>query len=323
MLEKLESYRMDETPYSDESPVKSLETEKKEKVEAVISSIVKKEDLNFDRYSIETLSSSSPDLTPDLTEEMADFFRYTFNNAFPEYLVCTKCNFQLAASEVFGIEGKYVPLEQLDSQENKACCPGCNQKMELFHDKNTVFQKIQENLKNNAVITLLRDNQKNKELAGMTFGYFDTFDGAFKKEWSNKYVYMEKKDDLFAREKEGFLKKINETLATQNIGEISLDSNVFCWNCTTIRPEAQGLDNLLKMTNEFFMNLPQDKIYGFFVFETQLNSTAHKLLKIGGAIDIPNVFDNDYQVFMSGELQKIAHSFSLSKRDFLGLRRNK
>jgi hypothetical protein len=277
-----------------------------------------KNTLQKERYRVESLSSDSPELTSELLNEISDFFRYTFNNSFPEYVVCTDCDVQFSAMEVLGTE-KYIPLHKLDDENNVPCCPKCDEKMEFFHDMKTVSQKIEENLKKNAYISLLRNN-KNEKLEGLAFARFDTFENTFQKEWANEYIYMGKQENYFDRDMDSFCKKINKVFQEKQLDEIRPQSEVFCWNCTAINPEAQGLGNLLKMLRKLFVQLSEEEQIGHFVLETRTDSTAHKLLKMAGAIDIPEIFSEESgQIFMSGELKEVSQNLQLSLGKFIGL----
>jgi len=307
MLEKIRAQNHKISP-SEKEGAMVLEKEKIEtgiKAQTVVALAKGIENGEQDQYRVETITSNSPELTPELLQDISDFFRYTFNNAFPEYAVCTDCDVSLSAPEVFDTQGKYVPLEKLDNNQNLPCCPDCNKQMKFFHDAEQVFQKIQENFKQKAHISLLRENTDGK-LAGITFAYFDTFKNAFKKEWSNEYLYMKEQDDIFDREKNSFLDKINAMFWQQEMEELFLESEVFCWNCTAINPEAKGLRNVSSLVKELFSSVEEENKEKHFILETRTDSAAYKLLKILGAINVPDIFPSgNGQAFMIGRLEEI------------------
>ncbi len=315
---------MIETSRFREDDVEDIHPPVTETVDKVKEKVDRAKEVKKYTHTVKTLTSGSPELTPGIVQEISEFFRYTFNNAFPEYLICTSCDIQCSAPTVFGTGKEYVDLKTMDDMADCFYCPGCYEKMELFHDSGMVQQKIQKNLSENACVSLLK-NDKNDLLAGMTFAYFDTFEQVFQREWSNEKIYMQNQDIRFNRDMNWFLEKINKTLREQQKEEIHKNTEVCCWNCASIHPKSQGLNNMLQLFQGLFdvmyQQQKEDLKNKFVVLETRMNSTGHKIMKIAGAIDVKNVFGDKEQVFMVGSLTNMIQRLNLSFTEIVNIHR--
>ena len=140
---------------------------------------------NIANDSIETKSKpelksevlNSAELTDGKIKEISDFFRFIFNNDWPEFVVCPPCDsklpegMRLSAFDVYGTDQKHVPLEILDNYPKIPCCPNCNEDMKIFHDPEKTFQNIKGKLSNDAYVSLLR-SEENNNIAGFAFGTY-------------------------------------------------------------------------------------------------------------------------------------------------------
>ncbi len=253
-----------------------------------------------DQYRVEMIVSNSPELTPELLQEISDFFRYTFNNAFPEYVVCTDCDVSIFASEVFETQGKYVPLDQLDNNENLPSCPDCNKQMNFFHDGDMTLRKLEQKFQQEGRIVLILSEETN-EIKGMTFGYYDSLENVIEKEWGHPYNYM-KEEDQKKEQKFDVGKALEKINTTER--EIDAQTEVCCWNCIMLNPEVLGNVNLL--VRKFLDPLPKTDLP--VVAQVISGSIIHSLLRRRGYREVEDVFPKEYR-FMIGELDRVKRHY--------------
>lgn len=303
MLEKVRSRNIENSYTHKKERVKHFKEgviETGVKTQTVISTAEGRDGLKQNQYKVETITSDSPELTPELLEEISDFFRYTFNNAFPEYAVCTDCDVSISAPEVFGTEGRYVSLDQLDNEGNLPCCPECDKQMKFFHDAGQVLKKLEQKFQKDGRITLLKVAETN-EIEGMTFGYYDSLEGVVEKEWGHPYNYMkkeyQKKEQKF--DAEGATKKILETNKA-----LEEQTEICCWNCIMLNPEAQGNMNIL--VQDFLDSLTKTDIA--VVAQVIAGSISHSLLKRRGYNEVEGIFPKEY-LLMMGNLELVRNHY--------------
>lgn len=258
----------------------------------------------------------SEDMTPEMIDSVADYFRYIFITDFPEYALCQPCDVRMGAREALKLsDGVHLSLEEADSIACMPSCKSCGNEMELFHDPGKTRAKIHEKLDKNAYVTLIRPEGSNV-IEGFNFSYEATLREAFQKEWQYRFAYAKKQDPRFTRDEERFLKTAVESVKESMKGEdgilpeITPDSKAMCWNCTVIGPNARNAGLLPPMLAHFFGSLPQDKVKSMVAMgETIAGTKYNKILSAAGCRSNEGVLGGDY-ILMTVPLQKVTEYFS-------------
>ncbi len=244
------------------------------------------------------------ELTEERITDIAEFFRYTFNNAFPEYAGCTDCETSVSAPEVFGTGRQYVPLEKLDDECNLPDCEDCGEEMKLFHDKEMTREKLAEKFQQEGKIVLVTE-EGDEEIKGMTFGYYDSLAGVIDKEWGHPYNYMKKEhqDEHLNFDVDGAIEKIVESGE-----EVDGESEVFTWNCIMLDRTVRK--NFTKLTETFLLAVA-DKMHeeeNPLIAQTLKNSPISAWIKRLGAKEIDEIFSNEY-AFIFGGLREVCYKY--------------
>ena len=252
-------------------------------------------------YKMEALSFEG--LSEARIEGITDYFRYTFNNAFPEYAGCTDCETAVSAPEVFGTGREYVPLDKLEEECNLPDCEGCGEEMKFFHDKDMTREKLAEKFGQEGKIVLLTDEDTD-EIKGMTFGYYDSLAGVVEKEWGHPYNYMKKEyqDEALKFDVDGAIEKIVASDKGADGGK-----EVFCWNCIMLDPDARG--NFRELTTMFWGAMKDDKLQDKLVVSQVLaGSKIHGWIKEIGYREVDEIFGKEY-AFLFGDLEVVCNNY--------------
>ena len=148
--------------------------------------------------------------------EISDFFRHTFNNDWPEFVVCTDCDstlpqgMKISAKDVFGEENS-ISLERMDSLTQLPDCPNCAQAMEIFHDSGRTLELTKGRLSTDGYLSLLRDADSD-QVEGICYGYRCLLAEQFKSEWANKYNYMARRNPKHDRSLDDLITCLNEAI---------------------------------------------------------------------------------------------------------------
>ena len=253
---------------------------------------------NVDSYRFESLDTQT--LSPEQIKEVSDFFRFTFNNAFPEYAVCTDCETSVSALDVFGSQGEYIELEELDKECNLPYCVDCGEKMELFHDANMTFDKLTEKFEQEGTIVLFRSDE-DESIKGMTFGYYDSLEGVIDKEWGHPYNYMKKEsqDVALKFDAEGAIEKISVDVG----GGIEPESRVYCFNCIILDHTVRNC--LSELTSRLLRNVQKNGNVDVPVLGQALSKGVVKLWMMrNGYHEVEEIFGEDYAL-MVGRLKDV------------------
>jgi hypothetical protein len=267
-------------------------------------------------------SLTSAELTPEMVTEISKVFRFAFNNAFPEFMMCQECGMQKPATEIFGFQkDDYVPLEVMDSLKETPNCPCCQNPMELFHDPQKTRQKLADKFERDAYLSLIRD-ETDQSIKGFTFGYESTLPKIFENEWKYRYVYSASPRESTRRDYNKYLEAAQSTMSqalsgeTGHPAEITEDSRVFCWNCALVSPDLQKTGVIAPLIQTFFQHLPPDKVQSMGVIgETLKNSKPDRLLRLLGFSAIEDVLGTDYVLLVSS-IRKIVENLSMASKIF-------
>jgi|GEM_PF-2438137 len=252
-------------------------------------------------------------------DEVVDLFRFTFNNNFPEFMVCQGCETQMPAWQVLGLpEGTQVGLDVLDKFSDFPPCPCCQQTMEFFHDPQKTDAKLRGKLSTTGHASLLKS--EDDKIQGFTFGYEANLRKVFENEWKNKYTYTKNPSDQKQRDYEKFLKAVRSVadieLGAGTAETVQDDLEVFCWNCGLTNPAIRGKGALPAITQKFFASLPLDRVGNLLVIgETIRDSKPHRILHQGGFHTIEGVLGGEYVLLVS-KLQRLAERFMLGADAF-------
>lgn len=264
--------------------------------------------------SIELYNSS--EISPDLMREVSDTFRYTFNNSFPEYVLCRDCQTQMSAIDLYKVpDGSYVPLSQLDAPGVMPECGGCNKPMELFHDPVKTQMKLTSRLATGANLALLR-NESSHDIDGFSFGYKRSLKEVFNSEWKFLYSYCAEEDRRYMRDYDLFLEKTLPLLSNNCGREIRPDDDVYCWNCVAIGKNTQGKKLLPKLLGCFSNDISGEMVETLPVIgETMDGSRFYKILSRAGLTRIDDVLGNGL-VLMAGPLKGLVDRFKAPPDQF-------
>lgn len=248
--------------------------------------------------------------------EVSDFFRYIFNNDWPEYVVCTACDstlpqgMKISAREIFGEKGS-VPLERMDAFKELPDCPHCAQPMELFHDPQRTFELIKKRLSSDGYLSLLRDDNSG-QVEGISYGYGCLLGEQFESEWANTYNYMQKRDPRYNRRFDDFIACIDNVFPKADFSD---DTEVFCWNSVAISRRARKAGRLRELIGAFLDAIPPEKFRQYIIGEVIIGSRYHRILEKGGLHVIPGFLD-DPETLIGGIFQGSADAFRLPPDDF-------
>ncbi|HMR01161.1 MAG TPA: hypothetical protein PKA32_02110 [Candidatus Gracilibacteria bacterium] len=269
-------------------------------------------------YSAETLTAK--EITPEIVQKVTDLFRYTFNNDFGEFVVHQLSQEVRGARDVFGCEkGESVDLERMDSMAEMPKSED-GQPMELFHHPEMTYKKLMEKFMKGYLMLITHD--ETGEIGAFTFGYVDSLQGVFDKEWKYRFAYTENPSTEAMRDEDLFFNNALPALShhlTEQTGEpvtLTPESEVFCWNCGVVRDDLRRTGIVPFGMKAFFEALPKEKIAKLGVIgETQKGTKPHRLLQMGGFQTIENVLSEDY-VLLVAALEKLAGNFSLPAEVF-------
>ncbi|MCC7197717.1 hypothetical protein IT413_06025 [Candidatus Peregrinibacteria bacterium] len=260
-----------------------------------------------DGLSIELYTSN--EISPDLVREVSDTFRYTFNNSFPEYVLCRDCQEQTSAIDLYGVtDGSYLPLAQLDNPNEMPACGGCHQPMEFFHDPVKTQTKLASRLGAGANLALLR-NEEGNSIDGFSFGYKRTLKDVFLSEWKFLYSYCAQEDPRYVRDYDLFLEKTMPLLSASCGRNIGPDDDVYCWNCVAIGKKMQGKKLLPKLLGCFSDDISHEMVETLPVIgETIDGSRFYQILSRAGLTRVDDVLGNGL-VLMAGPLKGLVEKF--------------
>ncbi|MCA9374653.1 hypothetical protein KC725_05840 [Candidatus Peregrinibacteria bacterium] len=268
----------------------------------------KKQKIRIESYTPETI-------TPQIVEQLADAFRYTFNNVFPEFVLCQSCETQASAGDVFGSEGREVTLKEMDQLQHLPCCGRCGEEMELFHDPEKTKYKLQEKLKGNACVTILSDPTTG-EIIGFSIGYEETLQTIFKNEWSYRYTYTKDQREDRKRDFSTFVKAVQEEYKNIEIPDgvlkedkVGPNTKAYCLACVVLTPNFRGSGSLLKLLKEFFRSIPEDTRRERVVMSELIQgSKSYNIMRQKCPHEIKDFLGEELVILM-GSLQKLADRF--------------
>ncbi len=282
-----------------------------------------KESLATFRPKVESYSSP---LSPELVEEISEYFLYTFRNEWPNDVVCFDCDANLdggmrfSAKDIYGSDFS-VPLEIQEKFNVIPDCPCCEQPMSRFMDTDLVKKKLAEKLSQDAYVSLVRSPIDHK-IIGMTYANLSTPRDSFNsEEWGHPYTYSKDKRPEDSRDFDLFMDSINEVLV-ENGAEITLtpESKILLYNCTIVDPQYRSKGILPKLMKSLFMSFPPEVIQNYWgLGETEKGKMYHQVLKVGGVLDVEGVLSEDL-ILMVGEVKRFLQAMMLSPEEFKRLK---
>lgn len=284
------------------------------------------EKLPWEKFQAELYHSA--EITQELVKKISDFYRWTFNTEKWHYLIYPSTWEFVSPYEIFG--KKYPSIEEMDKFKDYPSHHVTWERAQLFHDPDVTFQKLSDQLKENAFLVILREIQSWR-IAWITFEYLDTLANIFLKEWQNEYYYMkEMYRKWHERDFQVFLNWISLEFESKWIKQkISPDTKMLAWNCTTTAEWARWLDNMLWLVwNLHRFALESNKVSNdiYTIFEVQMWSTAHESLLTSWAFNVSwaLIWKQDLTLMM-WNIRTLSDNYSLSTREYmkLHLRRKK
>jgi hypothetical protein len=318
-MEKDELFQKNNLENLDLSKDRSIQKIKIETTtKAMLAQTVTPENL-YDNYCFQNINSESPELTEQLLQEITDFYRYIFNNSFPEYAVCMECDEQISARDAFHSRD-YVPLDKIDDVSNLPNCQFCGEEMSFFIDAAQTLENLKEKFKKDALISILREKNTEK-MVGIAFGYFDTLKNVVQKEWGNPYNYMERENQPLSKyiSVEDFICDISLAIKEAGIDDnIEEEEIIFAWNCAALDDSLFGKGYLSHLMKQFFTSIPNKDRFNpnmKTVFHVLKNEKMKEIVRHAGCSIAENIPDIRYS-YVVGQLPEVAHNFSLFPEDF-------
>ena len=198
----------------------------------------------------------------------------------------------------------------------------------FWHNPEITLAKIRTKLKQDSHVTILR-NLETDSIEGLCLGNKTTVSQQFEAEgWLNPLYFAGRKIPQHNRDLQNHLQKLNAEIQ-QHLDQfekryISEEDAIYSWNCLITSPQFRGIDVLLALTSKFFASIPgaiKQKLP--VISEVRFQSTSHNLLSIAGYFDVPGILTsksflqkNTDSLIVVAPLSRIAHSFSLTPREF-------
>lgn len=288
-------------------------------------------------HTIERVDAS--DMTPDRVQEIADFYRYTFANAFEQYLFYPSQMEPIGVDQVPAFEQygpsatNYVPLQALDAFDpaDFPLHPQTGERAQFWHHPDVTRDHFHQKLARGHV-ALLRDDETGL-IKGFSLGHQNTVRGLFSaEEWKNPVHYSGVELEGSYRSFAEHLETINRFLVEQRdlfhgiLADQAImrpDDQVYGWNTVATDPSTRGLKVVLEILRHFFDLIPQNlKDSLINLGEARKGDTSLAMFQVAGARPIegylspqPQAQDGD-SVFLVHPLARFAETFSLSARDF-------
>lgn len=246
----------------------------------------------FSKSSFKPEVLTSAELTKERIKEISDYFRFIFNNDWPQFVACPPCDskssngMRFSAMDIFKTES-HLSLEKMDCTETLPNCPHCGNEMRIFHDPDKTFLNLKHKLEKDGYVSLLRSDESH-QIAGFTFGYGCTLQEEFHNEWRNRYHYMAQENPEYDRDFDVFIRRLQEEFPDANF---TPESEVFCWNCVATSPEARSTRYSVKLMQAFFDSLPPEKRDLYVIGETLSGSNSHRIFKTLGGKDVSGILD--------------------------------
>ncbi len=262
------------------------------------------------------------EISEELIFEVSNYFRYIFNNEWPDFAVCTSCDneknegMRMSIMEVLNLEDP-LSLEEIDIGIDMPNCPCCNKVMKVFHDPEVTLENIDNKLVPNGHVSLLKNPKQ--EISGMTYGYKTTLRGAFASEWSHPHLYIneEDKDISFERSFEDFFELFKDKLPDSGLHP---EMDVLVWNCVALSRSARGKLNFFNLVKKFFDSFSDLNPDQIVIGECVPGSSAHYWFKTLGATDIDG-FLGGGETFVAFKLGDVIERLSLDPESFHALRK--
>jgi hypothetical protein len=285
---------------------------------------------NNEGKKIRIESYTSAEITPEILNGAARFYRKIFAGSFGQFCAYPSTGEAIAPHDVFKTpKNELQPLEVLDSYDPQEypVHPQTGEHAILWHDPETTLANFTHKLNKDAHITIFRDIENN-EVAGLIFGRACSLEEAFKtEEWENPLYYSGKRPEGILRNYADFEKRINQAWAQINMPPMNPETIVYVWNCVATRPDLRGPEFLTKLTKPFFDSIPQEMKDNLrIVGEAKVGSKAHFLFtKVGNAVGVPGILkkeetvEKNDPVIILATLHNAAELFSKSPEELFML----
>lgn len=242
------------------------------------------------------------ELSTELLEEIADDFRYMFNNAWPDYAVCIDCDqnnsqgMRISALEAYPgseqDENGYIPLSVMDEFPRTPVCPCCNQPMQILNDRQKMRTNITTKLSSGGYVSLFRYTD-NDRLAGFAFGYFGLKKG-FEYEWHNPYLYMATDQPDYERNFDQFKTKLGDGLG------INLpDDSFFVLNSVALDRRLRGGKGVFLSLFINLLNRIPNKGDVKIISEVMREGGAMNLFRKGGGVAIEGCLGQGHTILVT------------------------
>lgn len=247
---------------------------------------------------------TSEEITSNHIQELADAIRLIFSNAWEEYAFCPCCDpdkeIRLSAEDVHGHDN--VPLDVLNDTSYLPECSDCGTQMELFMSPEGTFKCLESKLKKDGYLSLLRD--LHGKIQGLNYGYKESLENVFRKEWGKKYSYVDEgKMGGHTRSFRNFHTLISAAIIANFNDEdlpegslVSADMDTICLNCIAFTKNARNVGNFGRLVKNMFELLPRKYHSCISVGEVPLGTKAAALYKRAGAVFVAGVLTEETDI---------------------------
>ncbi len=245
--------------------------------------------------------------------EIANFYRFIFNNANRHYLLFPTEDRFISPAEFFQCpDNEYVSLDKMDSIGQFPVNPLTGEEAIFWHDPLVTFNKLYEILKKRAYVSTVRDYDN--KLIGVAYAYIADLKRIFFNEWSHKHCYAKKQFDDYRYDFDEFNDIFVSYFKKEEQIIIKPDAEFICWNCTALDKACRGI-NIIKMLHKLF-SLIHDRnafIPRFLLMEVSPGGKVYDLCIHFKAKEIPGLLKNG-SIFLYFHFDSLMNSISDMKR---------
>lgn len=296
-------------------------------------------EITADQCLIEQVSFGELDETQrkDSITELADAYRYAFNNFYGDFLFFPLLGTRISLHELLdvGKEARF-PIELMDSfpleEYQRDIENGKRENALLCHDRDTVIKNFEDKLGKNGYASIVRD-KITRRILGFSFCYLSKLKEALRlEEWERGFCYSrldetinqykESELDLYAslkkkcdqdyfRDPSLFLSKLNTMIQkfhqsfSSVIGqkrEFTENDSMVIWNAIAMFPEIRGKISPSEVAAKSLSVIPEEiRGNNLVLGETKYGGSAHKMFEVGGGKNILGFFKSEAERMKKGD----------------------
>lgn len=266
---------------------------------------------SFSSYTLESLGPN--EIEQRHIYQVADYFRYIFNNDWPEYLICRNCDSsfpdgkRFSASEVLQVDSPVdlLTMDIFPITHDLPNCPCCDNQMELFHDPQRTFELMEKRLSRQGYLSFIK-NDLTGQMEGFCYGYLCSLREQFESEWENDFQYMSQRYQANDRSFDRLVDALSLAFPEEFFDE---STPMFCWNSIAISKHLRDQGQLAPLVDSFIRKVPREMHDLYDIGEVLIDSKWHQILKKAGSVDVPG-FLGSGETLTGTKFGKIADYFT-------------